>query len=73
MVSFGHNQGEIAKEFVARTSILDKRFESIGDPSAVLTSSCSCVLLRNCGASSLSAGRDGTETSRAIPLCVLRA
>src|ERR1035438_8223706 len=72
-VSLGQMEGETPRLLVARIWMLDRRLESIGVPLTVLTTSWSWVLFRNCGASSLSAGLDGTETSRLIPPLVLRA
>ncbi len=72
--SLGHIEGGNAGLLVARTSTWERRFESIGVPSAVLTTSCICVLLRNPGASSFSGGRAAArDTSKAMLPRVPRA
>src|SRR5437899_4998207 len=73
LVSLGHAEGEEPRLLVARTSIPDSRLEAIGVPSAVLTTNCNWVLLRNWGESSFNGGGPGTETSRQRPPRVLRA
>src|SRR5437899_12446096 len=72
LVSAGQLAGEEPSVLVARTWMLGKRLDVIGVPSAVLTTNCNCVLLRNRGERSFNRGSAGTETSRQRLPLVLR-